>query len=52
MEKSWLLASDKIFSVMSVLVIIFGVVITYLVMLSRKASAMEKRMDELDANKK
>jgi hypothetical protein len=46
-EKTWLLASDKVYSVLAILLLIFGAVLTYLIIGERKVSQLEKRMGEL-----
>jgi uncharacterized membrane protein len=47
-EKTWLLASDKIYSVMAVLILIFALVIGYLVVTNRKVSQLERRFEETE----
>ena len=43
-----LLMSDKIFSVLAVLLVIFGALAGYLVVLGRKVGALEAKMDSLE----
>lgn len=47
-SKDLLLMSDKIFSVLAVLLIIFGALIGYLIFLGRKVRALEAKMDSLE----
>ena len=44
-ETTFLMTSDKVYSILTVLLIIFGLVIGYLVLTGRKISKLEKLMD-------
>lgn len=46
--KPWLLASEKVNSVLAVVLLIFGAVLTYLMLTQRKAAQLEKKMEELE----
>ncbi len=46
--KDLLLASDKIFSVMAVLLVIFGALIGYVYFLNKKVKAIEAKIDTLE----
>lgn len=43
-----LLASDKIFSVMAVLLVIFGALIGYVYFLNKKVKTIEEKIDTLE----
>ncbi|MEO0474097.1 MAG: CcmD family protein [Bacteroidota bacterium] len=45
---SLLLASDKIYSVLTVILLVFAAVIFYLVQLGRKVGSLEQSMEELE----
>lgn len=47
-EKAWLLASEKVNSVLAIVLLIFGAVLTYLILTQRKVSRLEKQMEELE----
>ena len=47
-EQSILLASDKIYSVLAILLIIFGSLVVYLILTQRKISKLEQHMDQLE----
>ena len=47
-EKAWLLASEKVNSVLVIVLLIFGAVLTYLILTQRKVSRLEKQMEELE----
>ena len=47
-DKPWLLASEKVNSVLAIVLLIFGAVLTYLILTQRKAIRLEKKMDELE----
>lgn len=47
-EKAWLLASEKVNSVLAIVLLIFGAVLTYLVLTQRKVARLEKQMEELE----
>jgi hypothetical protein len=48
-SKPWLLASDKVNAVLAVVLLIFGAVLTYLILTQRKAAQLEKKMEELES---
>ncbi|MDX2250352.1 MAG: hypothetical protein SF052_26450 [Bacteroidia bacterium] len=45
-EKTWLLMSDKVYSVLTVILLIFGALIGYLVLTNRKIRNLEKKLKE------
>ncbi|MEZ4773523.1 MAG: hypothetical protein R3D00_10110 [Bacteroidia bacterium] len=45
-EKTWLLMSDKVYSVLTVLLLIFGALIGYLVLTNRKIRDLEKKLKQ------
>jgi hypothetical protein len=45
---SWLLASEKVFSVLAVLLIIFGLLIVYLMFTNKRISELEQKMSEME----
>ena len=47
-ETTFLMTSDKVYSILTVLLVIFGLVIGYLVLTGRKISKLEKRMGSLN----
>ena len=47
-SKPWLLASEKINSVLAVVLLIFGAILTYLMLTQRKAKQLEKKIEELE----
>jgi len=47
-EKAWLLASEKVNSVLAIVLLIFGAVLTYLILTQRKVARLEKQMEELE----
>lgn len=47
-DQSILLVSDKIYSVLAVLLIIFGSLVAYLYVTQRKVSRLEQQMDQLE----
>ncbi len=47
-SKPWLLASEKINSVLAIVLLIFGAVLVYLVLTERKAARLEKKMTNLE----
>ncbi len=47
-EKAWLLASEKVNSVLVIVLLIFGAVLTYLILTQRKVVRLEKQMEELE----
>jgi len=47
-EKVWLLASEKVNSVLVIVLLIFGAVLTYLILTQRKVVRLEKQMEELE----
>lgn len=47
-KQSWLLMSDKIYSVLAILLIVFGLLSIYMVSTNRKISDLEQKMDELE----
>ena len=44
----WLLMSDKIYSVLTILLVIFGLLSLYLVATNRKINELEEKMDKLE----
>ena len=47
-QKEWLLTSDKVYSLLTVLLIIFVAMIAYLVWTNRKVNRLEEKMDSLE----
>jgi len=47
-EKSWLMQSDKVYSVLAVLLIVFGTLIVYLYFTNRKLKKVEEKISELE----
>lgn len=45
-EKTWLLMSDKVYSVLTVLLLIFGALIVYIFLTNRKIRDLEKKLKE------
>ncbi|TAE47518.1 MAG: hypothetical protein EAZ89_17675 [Bacteroidetes bacterium] len=45
-QKAWLLMSDKVYSVLAVLLIIFGLLIAFMVFTNRRISDLEQKMTE------
>ena len=45
-EQAWLLASEKVYSVLTVVLIIFVVFIGYLIFTNKKVSDLEKKLEE------
>jgi len=46
-ETSWLVAHEKIYSVMTVLLLILGAILTYLILTERKVKRLEDQMKDL-----
>lgn len=46
-QTSWLLASEKVYSVLTVLLIVFVALIAYLFLTNRRVSRLEKKIDDL-----
>jgi hypothetical protein len=44
----WLLASDKIYAVMTVILLIFAGMVSLLVLNNRKVQSLERKMEELE----
>ena len=49
-NQSILLVSDKIYSVLAILLLIFGSLIAYLYNTQRKIGRLERQMDQLERN--
>ncbi len=47
-EKSWLLKSDKVYSVLAVLLIIFSALIVYVFLTNKKVKQIEAKIKELE----
>jgi len=47
-ENELLLRSEKIYSVLAILLVIFGVLIVYLVISQRRIQKLEKKIEEID----
>ncbi|MDX2286295.1 MAG: hypothetical protein NW241_19150 [Bacteroidia bacterium] len=47
-QPAWLLRSDKIYSVLSILLIIFGLLISYLMFTNKRISELEQKLHELE----
>lgn len=45
-DKPFLLASEKIYSVLTVLLLVFGAMIFYLILTNRKVKELEKKIEE------
>ncbi|MEZ4824753.1 MAG: hypothetical protein R3C61_00450 [Bacteroidia bacterium] len=45
-EKTWLLMSDKVYSVLAVLLLIFGGLILYIFLTNRKIRDLEKKLKD------
>lgn len=50
-QDKFLFASDKIWTVLVVLLVIFGVILSMLLLLERRVRKVEKRADEIESNR-
>ncbi|MFN0204231.1 MAG: CcmD family protein [Bacteroidia bacterium] len=46
-QNEWLFASDKIYSVLTIILMVFGATIAYLFMTNRKINQLEQKINEL-----
>lgn len=47
-EQSWLFASEKVNTVLAVVLVVFVGFVTYLTLTQRKVSQLEKQMDQIE----